>query len=120
MFDLEFENKMEEFDAYIRTQIVMAEIEKDKQKDIRIIMTLESLHAVAVLAMITMPIVCKNKKKAEKLLQVAVDLFAVRIGTGLDEMREKLPIDIREYVPKATRTQTEMLEIVKELEKNYG
>lgn len=118
MSDLELERDLNKISDIIRNLMIAATIEGNTNKLSKITCMIEGCHAAIVVSLVTFPIIAKDKKKAEILLEKALDLFAVRIGISLDNMGEKLP-HLKEFIPKASKSQEEIAKEIKEIIANY-
>lgn len=126
MFDLDFEGKLDLVSNSIR-RLMMEAIATPNHKDMikksaQVTCMVEGCHAAIIVSMASFAILGKDKKKAELLLEKAVDMFAVRIGTGLDEIRKGgiLSPDILEFIPKASKSAEELKKDVDDMVKKYG
>ncbi len=101
MHDLDFNTKVDMTSDIIRKLMIEAlgSIEDSVDKVSRVTSMVEGCHAAIIISMASFAIMDRDKKKAELLLEKSVDMFAVRIGTGLDEIRERQP-EIAEFIPK--------------------
>ena len=121
MHDLDFNAKVNMTSDIIRKLMIEAldSIEDSVDRVSRVTGMVEGCHAAIIISMASFAILDKDKKKAELLLEKSVDMFAVRIGTGLNEMRELHP-EVAEFIPKATKSEEEMKKEVDDMVKQYG
>ena len=121
MRDLDFNDKVDMTSDIIRKLMIEAlgSIEDSVDRVSRVTGMVEGCHAAIVISMASFAIFDKDKKRAELLLEKSIDMFAVRIGTGLDEIRERQP-EIAEFIPKATKRKEEMKKDVDDMVKQYG
>ncbi len=123
MRDLEFDMRVDTTSDIIRElmkEALCSCSDEDFMKKVsRVTCMVEGCHAAIIISMVSFAICDKDKKKAESLLEKSVDMFAVRIGTGLDEMRELQP-ELAEFIPKATKSSEEMKKEVNDMVKQYA
>ena len=121
MSDLDFNARVNIMSDIIRDLMkeALCSDEDFMEKVSRITCMVEGCHAAIVVSMVSFAICDKDKEKAELLLEKSVDMFAVRIGSGLDEMR-KLQPELAEFIPKATKSAEEMEKDVNDMIKQYG
>ncbi len=121
MSDLNLKQELDRISDEIRGLMIEA-LSSNKnsiEKASRITCMVEGCHAAIIIAMASFAIFDRDKKKAELLLEKAIDLFAVRMGAGLNEMR-KLHPEVAEFIPKATKGMEEMKKDVEDMVKQYG
>ena len=121
MSDLDFDARLNVTSDIIRKLMIEA-LSSNKnsiEKASRVTCMVEGCHAAIIIAMASFAIFDRDKKKAELLLEKAIDLFAVRMGAGLNEMRELHP-EVAEFIPKATKGMEEMKKDVDDMVKQYG
>jgi len=114
MSDLEFDKNLNKISDTIRNLMITATIEENTDKLSKITCMVEGCHAAIITSLVMFPIVAKDKKKAEILLEKSLDLFAVKIGITLDVMREKMP-HLREFIPEASKSQEEVTKEIEEM-----
>ena len=121
MRNLTFDTKVDMTGDVIRKLMIEAigSIEDSVDKVSRVTCMVEGCHAAIIISMASFAIMDRDKKKAELLLEKSVDMFAVRIGTGLDKIR-KLQPELAEFIPKATKSQEDMKKDVEDMVKQYG
>ena len=121
MSDLDFDARVNITSDIIRKLMIEAlgSVEDSVEKVSRITCMVEGCHAAIIISMASFAILDEDKKRAELLLEKSIDMFAVRIGTGLDEIRERQP-EIAEFIPKATKSKEEMKKEVEDMVKQYG
>lgn len=126
MSDSSFEERVELASDTIRKLMIEALYVSSHRDAIykasKVTCMIEGCHAAIIISMASFAMHDRDKKKAELLLEKAVDMFAVRIGEGLDQMRKSsmLPPDLMEFIPKATKSKEEMKREVDEMIKSYG
>ena len=121
MHDLDFNAKVNMTSDIIRKLMIEAigSIEDSVDRVSLVTGMVEGCHAAIIISMASFAITSRDKKTAEMLLEKAVDMFAVRIGTGLDRMRELQP-ELTEFIPKATKSADDMKKEVDDMVKRYG
>ena len=121
MRNLTFDTKVDMTSDIIRKLMIEAldSVEDSVEKASRVTSMVEGCHAAIIISMASFAITSRDKKTAEMLLEKAVDMFAVRIGTGLDRMRELQP-ELTEFIPKATKSADDMKKDVDDMVKRYG
>ncbi len=119
MYDLELKQELEYISDEIRKLMIKAVAKENINEATQITCMVEGCHAAIIISLASFAIVDKDKKKAEMLLEKSIDLFAVKIGTGLDKMR-KLHPELAEFIPKATKSQEDIKKEVDDMVKNYA
>ena len=116
MRDLDFNAKVDMTGDIIRKLMIEALfLGKDSiSKAAKVTSMVEGCHAAIIISMASFAIMDRDKKKAELLLEKSVDMFAVRMGAGLNEMRELHP-EVAEFIPKATKSKEEMKKDVNDM-----
>ena len=121
MRNLDFNVKVDMTGDIIRKLMIEAldSIEDSISKAAKVTSMVEGCHAAIIISMASFAITSRDKKTAEMLLEKAVDMFAVRIGTGLDKIRKLRP-ELAEFIPKATKNADDMKKEVDDMVKQYG